>query len=56
MCIYRCRYWGVRVHAAIVPAGVGELDGAFSRLVNSKLIMGMMIVLGLAVPSLSLAN
>ena len=48
------------VHALTVPDGVGELHGvkaeAFSKLMISKLIMGMMIVLGLAVPSLSLAN
>ena len=48
------------VHTLTVPDGVQELDGvkagAFSKLRISKLIMGKMIVLGLAVPSLSLAN
>lgn len=48
------------VHALTVPDGVRELHGvkarAFSKLMISKLIMGMMIVLGLAVPSLSLTN
>lgn len=50
----------VRVYTLTVPEGVEELDGvkagAFSKLRISKLIMGKMIVLGLTVPSLSLAN
>lgn len=47
-------------HTLAVPEGVGELDGgeagAFSKLTISKLTTDMMIVLGPAVPSLSLTN
>lgn len=48
------------MYTLTVPEGMEELDGvkagAFSKLRISKLIMGKMIVLGLTVPSLSLAN
>lgn len=58
--VCRCRHQGVCVHTLTVPEGGEELDGvkagAFSKLRISKLIIGKMIVLGLAVPSLSLAN
>lgn len=51
---------GVCVHTLTVPEGAEGLDGAkagaVSELRISKLIMGKTIVLGLAVPSLSLAN
>lgn len=47
-------------HTLTVPEGAEGLDGAkagaVSELRISKLIMGKTIVLGLAVPSLSLAN